>query len=98
MKRLRNPELVGRSLHRSYKNSSHCDLSVRGLRKFLIFCVEFDSFLARLASAPKVQASFWWYHAYWFAHLRKKTGNRLSEALDEMAGWLTGGEPALLRR
>lgn len=61
--------------------------AIRGLGKFLTFCVGLEDLLDSARDLPTLRSAMWHYHSYWFGLLRDKVGVDLATAVEQFGEW-----------
>src|SRR5208337_4560691 len=64
--------------------------AIRGLGKFLAFCVELEVLLDFASDLPMLRSAMWHYHSYWFGLLSNKVGVELPTMVEKYGAWLGG--------
>lgn len=62
--------------------------AIRGLGKFLTFCVGLEDLLDSARDLPMLRSAMWHYHSYWFGLLSEKVGVELATAVEQYGAWL----------
>ena len=62
--------------------------AIRGLGKFLAFCVELEVLLDFASDLPMLRSAMWHYHSYWFGLLSNKVGVELPTMVEKYGAWL----------
>jgi hypothetical protein len=61
--------------------------ALRGFRKFLFFCRDFNRLLATADGMVLTRSGMWHYHAYWFSNMGNRLRPYLQGAIDRFTMW-----------
>jgi cytoskeletal protein CcmA (bactofilin family) len=84
---LNDPQNFARRILNPPNEQSALDLAVRGMIRFLGFCIAFDGLL-QTSSNSLLQSAFWHFHGYWFQQMERQVHGVVSTAIEQYRSWI----------
>lgn len=82
LRALHSPDALARMLRRPEEKWGPNEYALAGLRKFLVFCQEFDNLLQAHDKYPLAQSAMWHFQGYWFEQVGGQVGGVIATALE----------------